>query len=267
MADLSDLKRILWLASYPKSGNTWLRIFLANYFSGYDYPIDINNMTQQGLHIQDTWLAAWGDPPPPAWMQPKYRYKALSQIAPIWAKRCGQDGLVFVKTHYARSKWKDREMIPMDLTAGGIYIVRNPVDVAISCASHFNTPVGNAARQMNDHGRTLEHRGIGQWLGTWSAHVKSWGDAYVIRYEDMLADPVGTFGGVLDYLHQDHCRLETAIGFSSLAELQKQERAEGFREDKTGNGFFDVEKKKISKGTIDKIRRDHGEMMERHGYA
>ncbi|MEJ2083836.1 MAG: sulfotransferase, partial [Acidobacteriota bacterium] len=35
---------IVWLASYPKSGNTWLRAFLMNFLDPGKRPVDINQL-------------------------------------------------------------------------------------------------------------------------------------------------------------------------------------------------------------------------------
>ena len=115
-----------------------------------------------------------------------------------------------------------------------------------------------------------------QRLLTWSQHVLSWVDApglncRVIRYEDMLHDPLSTFGLATDFLQLPRNRLETAIRFSDFRELARQEAEKGFRErPQHTERFFraggSTWRDKLTQEQVDRIVTDHGAVMRRFGY-
>ncbi len=254
---------IVWLASYPKSGNTWLRIFLANYCSELDEPVNINEVYDYGLGFQDTDLRAWkvGDYLPPKNLQPMLRRQALETLCTFWPR-----DHIFVKTHYIRAEWAGYPVIPVNLTYGAVYVVRHPDAVAESCSRFFGFSPAKTAYRMNRSDLCLDHNGVDQWLGTWSEHVNSWKGAYVIRYEDMRDDPHETFGEMLEVMELPTDRLDKAIEFSQLGGLKAQEAEGGYVEDLGGKGFFGQTTRRLNKTQKARIRRDHGEMMERHEY-
>lgn len=237
---------IVWLASYPKSGNTWLRVFLANYLEDRDRPVSVNQLGGSGKsprsiasarHLfSDALGIEAGDLTHDEAddLRPDV-YRALSNQAAETA---------YIKIHDANIATPSGEpLIPAEATNRAIYLVRNPLDVAVSFANHsrlpFDKTIGNMANP--DFAFCFSSRGLPnqmrQKLLTWSAHVKSWADGaafpvHVFRYEDMLADPLTTFGAIVRALDwpEDNSRLCRAIEFSRFEELRKQEEADGFHE-------------------------------------
>ena len=140
---------IIWLASYPKSGNTWLRAFLANYLRNAHQPIPINDLPNHILgdnmvvHYQQ-----YGGLKPEevtreavARLRPKvHQWMAISR---------GQD--VFVKTHNIIGTIDSVPLITPAATAGAIYVVRNPFDVAISFAHHYQAQSRAQRRRQCQH--------------------------------------------------------------------------------------------------------------------
>jgi hypothetical protein len=114
---------------------------------------------------------------------------------------------------------------------------------------------------------------------TWSQHVLSWVDAKelnrrIIRYEDMLAEPIGTFTQAAEFLQlpTEFTLIEKAIRFSNFKELSRQESEKGFKE-RLGSKqrFFRVGhsgdwRHKLSSKQIQLILKDHGHVMQRFGY-
>ena len=127
--------KIVWLASYPKSGNTWLRSFLHNLLRDPKEGYDINSMAD--FTIGDSfvgWYAPLIGRAPGDWTFEevgKVRRKAHEAMT-----RAFPDS-VFVKTHNALAADPYAPLITLELTAGAIYIVRNPLDVAISYSHHL----------------------------------------------------------------------------------------------------------------------------------
>ena len=275
-----DMKRsIVWLASYPKSGNTWTRVFLANYLSNAQEPLSINRMQ----------MFAMGDSVPKL-----YQIAAGREIDTTDAQLTVRlrprvlQGLVannadvnFVKTHNFRSSVYGVELFPTQVTRQAIYIVRNPLDVVMSFSRHFGMTIEDTvdAFAKSDFASGADSNTTWQFLGSWSDHVKSWtkGASFpvlVIRYEDLLEDPVTHFGSIVDALGipVEDDRLRRAIHFSRFDELKKQEEKQGFKEGPgTGNLFFNTGKtgqwkEHLDPTLISKIRRDHKRIMKQFRY-
>ncbi len=274
---------ICWLASYPKSGNTWLRAFLANLFSGpkpAERPVPINELSRYCLaddFISDYARHAGRDA------------AELSNADFLRLRPAVQQGFaeaskdtVFVKTHNAAVQVEGVPLITPAATAGAIYIVRDPRDVAVSYAHHFQIPTARAVAQLCDPNNILP-AGDGlmrRYLGSWSGHLHSWTRApglrlHVVRYEDMALSPYDTFAGIVRFLGlpPDPPRIERAIEFSSFDRLKKQETEAGF-EDARPDGkspFFRAGKagswrEVLGAEDLARILTAHGEAMAEFGY-
>ncbi|MEM9061921.1 MAG: sulfotransferase domain-containing protein [Pseudomonadota bacterium] len=231
-----NLQRIIWLASFPKSGNTWTRAFLANYLAPKGTKLTINQLNQfsTGDVRQDFWDAAYGQryEGQPIETGIALRPKVLRLIAG------SKPSHHFVKTHSRIDRIDGEDLIPPDVTAAAIYIVRNPFDVAVSYARHLDVSLDEVIERMTSPGGVnVSATQIPEFIGRWDDHVASWREArglpqHLMRYEDMAADTERSFRGLLDFLRipTDMGSLRRAIRLSSFKELQKQERTEGFGE-------------------------------------
>lgn len=239
--------RIWWIASYPKSGNTWVRMFLNAYVSGF--PVNINSAFQY----------ASGDLMPHMYQltaaQPIDRMNDVDQfyyrpavLMNFLYSAATRD--VALKTHHARVEVDGVPLIPPRLSKGALYVVRDPRDVAVSFAKHLDVDVGQAIELMVSNETTLDKRDskLFHLLTSWSSHVDSWTlsnktvPTVVIRYEDMVREPEMTFSRVLDGLgfqDVDEGRLNFALEQSSFNQLRSQEVAKGFKENGRGKRFFD----------------------------
>ena len=231
-----DLRRIIWISSFPKSGNTWVRSFLANYFQPPGKTLDINSLRQFTTADvrQDFFDKANGRPfrgkTLDDWI--KVRPKALRLIA------ASKSGHHFVKTHCQVAKVGPVDLIMPEVTAAAVYLTRNPFDVAPSYARHLSLGMDAAIDRMTD--RTAIHANpnrIMEITGRWDDHVRSWTTApgltlHVMRYEDMLADAEKAFRALLVFLLApvDQDKLGRTLDLASFESLQKQEREQGFRE-------------------------------------
>ncbi|MEO0819934.1 MAG: sulfotransferase domain-containing protein [Pseudomonadota bacterium] len=233
---MSDLRRILWIASFPKSGNTWLRSFLARYFLP-DAGLDINALrrfTTADVR-QDFFDRASGRSPFVAedfdeWVE--VRQKAIRLIA------ASKPNMHFVKTHSRIDAVGPHPLIPPDVTAAAIYLLRNPFDVAQSYSRHLgfdlDTTIG---MMMNPKALNASPTRIFEVIGRWDGHIESWLGApglqrHVMRYEDMIADPEAAFRAVLGFLGAPvkDGPLRKAIRETSFSKLKKQEQEKGFIE-------------------------------------
>ena len=273
-----DPRTLVWLASYPKSGNTWLRAFLANYFIDSPEPVSINEMQK----------ISFGDSSAPAYAElgrcdPKQlgpaRIVALRE-RPL--ERVSLNGEVnFVKTHNAHIRVGGRWLIPARLTRAAVYIIRDPRDLVLSYADHFALDPAAAAAaiaSVRNHVPT-NSRTVMQFLGNWSDHVRSWVRAkdfrvLVLRYEDLQTAPEAAFESVLRLIGApvDARVLAQATRFSSFEVLAGQEQAAGFREKGPAQerffrrGVSGQWRDELAGDIVERIAADHGAVMKRHGY-
>lgn len=273
---------IYWLASYPKSGNTWFRSFLTNLLQDGDAPADINELNTGNIASARGWLdevlgfdTAELDP------------DEVDRLRPIvyrWSAAHGETE--YHKIHDAYWHLEDGEpLVSREATRGALYLLRNPLDVAPSYANHRTRSIDEAIEKMADRTHSLSHSRHGlttqtrQKMFDWSSHVLSWVDAdgldcRVLRYEDMLADPMTAFAGAAAYLGlpDDPEAIAKAVRFSDFAELKRQEGEKGFRErpPKVGSFFRQGRsgdwRETLSDEQVARIIADHGEVMRRFGY-
>lgn len=231
-----SLQRIIWIASFPKSGNTWLRLLLAHYFLPKDVEVDINSIHRftTGDRRQDFFDRAAGRPfraqSIDEWLA--MRGRAIRLIA------ASKPSHHFVKTHNRVALVGDTPLIPPEVTAAAIYVIRNPFDLCLSYARHQSVDVDRAIELMaDDDGVNVSDTGIAELLGRWDTHIESWMTApglprHVMRYEDMAADTEAEMRKLFSFLRiqPKDGQLRRAIRLSRFDELQKQEKTRGFRE-------------------------------------
>ena len=230
---------IVWLASYPKSGNTWVRAFIHNLFRNPERPLPLNELGGGGLTSSEARLDHYrrlDGRDPSAWTADDVAALRLKVHEAIAAS---VPGTVFCKIHGAVLERHGLPTVNMGVSAGAIYIVRNPLDVALSFADFRGVPVDAAIETMATENLELpgDSGNAPTPLGSWSQHVESWTGRpgpglHVVRYEDMLASPGRTFRGLAAFLGLEapRDRLRRALRFSSFRELNAQERKSGFVE-------------------------------------
>ncbi len=234
---MNNLQRIIWLASFPKSGNTWLRTFLANYFQPPGRSLDLNSLHKftTGDIRQDFYNKAYGGPfhpeTPQEWL--RVRQKALRLIA------ASKPGHHFVKTHCRVMRLNGMDVIPPEVTSAAIYIMRNPFDVAPSYARHMGYEIDAAIELMMDPLSTGRSKGGAiEYIGRWDDHIRDWTELarglplHIIRYEDMLVRTEKVYRELFGFLKikTDKMQLRRAMATSSFKALQRQEKEKGFRE-------------------------------------
>ena len=241
---MSD-NRIIWLASFPKSGNTWMRAFLANYFIGGSKGLSINELRRFTLGDirADFYDAAAGG---------KFELSTLEEYLALRPKALrlilnAREGTHFVKTHHQSVVIEGQPLVPPEITAAAIYIMRNPFDVVPSYARHAGTGIDEAIEAMLDPTRlSASPRGLFEVIGRWDKHIESWTESqglamHVVRYEDLRDDPKAGFGKVFDFLkvRADPKQFANALKLTRLEALKKQEQKSGFIErPKEMSAFF-----------------------------
>jgi len=276
-------KKIIWLASYPKSGNTWLRILLTFYFKDDTEEFDLNNLITDGIaSTRSIFEEATG------LSSSDLSKKEIDRLRPdvyrYMAKK--SDIPVYLKVHDANIKKPDNNyLIPEDVTLKVIYLIRNPLDVAVSLAFHSSVEIDRAVDFICDEKATFCSNNrlftlqLEQKLLSWNGHVKSWTknnslDVMVIRYEDLLNDTFFEMEKTFAFLEMDvnKNKLQSAVKSSNFERIKSLEKEKGFREKALrSESFF---RKGISGDGInhlsgfhvERIKRYNLEMMKKYGY-
>jgi hypothetical protein len=277
------MNRITWLASYPKSGNTWFRIFLTNLLNEEDGPADINDLEKtpiasargifddvMGLEASDL------DADEIDHLRPDL-YLNLAENA---------DSPLYMKIHDAWTTLPDnRPLIPRDATDRALYFVRNPLDVAVSFAHHNGWDYDRSIEKMADDSFTFcgnpkrLHNQLRQKVLSWSGHVESWTDGpsfpvHVMRYEDMKTSPLETFTKAVSFMGLPHSsdQIEKALAHSAFDVVRKQEEQDGFKEKSPASARFFRKgqtgswRAELNETQAERIVSDHFAVMRRFGY-
>jgi hypothetical protein len=271
---------IYWLASYPKSGNTWTRAFIGHLLGtiGNDPDVENTNAMLAKYTVVECWRPNYS-----GLLNEQSDLTSILRARPhaqqLLATKFARSG--FVKTHSVALSAQGVNQINLGVTRGAVYIVRNPLDVAVSYASHFGVSIDEAIRRMNLPAMCMATDGdqLAEVVSTWSAHVLSWLESpmkpFILRYEDMIDRPLDAFSAFLRHAAVSATpeQIQRALDLSNFPRLQEQESTIGFdkRLSERGRQFFRVGKSGqwrdgLSPAQIDRIVKDHGKMMERFGY-
>ena len=273
-------KGLIYLASFPKSGNTWTRLFLFALFNPLvrqDSSFNLSDIAGRAgqmdvtFHLFERILG-----------KPHYEISDIevAQTMPMAQKLLAiqQDKKVFVKTHLCNGAWHGTRTIGLDTFRSAVYIVRNPLDVTPSFASHMNTDIdgaisgmansthfiGGRQRKFNLEAamkaekdkrpelsdeeakeKALAPGQIPQLMGSWSEHVASWTAApdprvIYMRYEDMKHSPEDTFYRTVKHLGLPFTRDDVIAAEEAVKfdKIQAKEKKDGFKEKMGGDSFF-----------------------------
>ena len=273
-------RKIFWLASYPKSGNTWVRMFLDVYVTGF--PVKFNSAYKYVNidHDRGMLQLVSAKPVNELTLQEQFMYHP-AMIANLLHTAKTKD--IVVKTHNARITVSGMPLVPTPLTGGTIYVVRDPRDIAISYASHLGLPIDTVINTManEEHMATSRETKLFHLMSSWSLHVNSWIRSdfpiTIVKYEDLLTDPWGMFTSVLNFLgivDIDRAAFDFALEQSSFQVLSDMEDAQGYieRSSVSKDKFFRVGKagqwkSQLTAPQLKKIFEDHGQVMEELGYV
>ena len=252
---------IIWLASYPKSGNTLLRSMISAYFFTQDGNFNfktLNNINQfpdfklfenYGINTFDH-------------MEIVRNYINVQRQINTKDK----NSIRFIKTHSGLRSINGYPFTDLNNSLGAIYIVRDPRSVAKSYANHNQMSIDRASDRMLEDKATLgglknpinEADKILTHMGSWSSNYESWkvfkkyNRYLLIKYEDMVMNKEKTFITILKFIHKladlkfaiDDDKLKNILKTTSFEYMQKAEKNYGFEEsvktkkDSEKNTFF-----------------------------
>jgi hypothetical protein len=230
---------IIWIASYPKSGNTFLRTFLASYYYSKKGKFDFDLL----LKIHQF----------PNMKFSKTKSLCEEDASSKWILNQNEffdkDNLNFVKTHNCLLPYKGNKFTTKDQTIGAIYVVRDPRNVITSMTHHYSITYEIALKKMLDDNATLLQKSYDgdfsnfTYLSSWSKNYRSWKNSnefkmLFIKYEDLELNKEDTFAKVLAFINAlsnyekdiDEKKFYNSLKSTSFSNLQNKEKNEGFEE-------------------------------------
>ena len=251
---------IIWIASYPKSGNTWVRSLLSAYLYSNDgiFNFDLLKKITQF----------------PSKQYFKYflkDFKDIKKVSDYWIAAQDRINLfndrpIFLKTHSALCTLENNPFTNKNNTKAVIYVVRDPRNLITSLSHHYSMNMEKTyifiinKQQMtmvSEWGK--DDFGIVSVLGNWSTHYKSWKNikfapTLVVKYEDLLNNTNNTFKSILNFLSRlmdikiDEKKIINTVNSCSFEKLVEKEKNEGFDEAVSSKKkFFYLGKKTIGK--------------------
>ncbi len=238
---------IIWIASYPKSGNTYIRSFLSAYYFSKDgeFSFDLLKNIKQFPNIEFF----------------DKSFDSVEQASQNWIKAQekikAKNKILFLKTHSCLGLYKGQPFTTPEFSLGGIYVVRDPRNVISSVMNHFSLNEDEAYKFITDENRNtkeLDSDDYRTWvlLSNWSNHYKSWSKSInfrklIVKYEDFQNEKYETFRDIIVFTNTLLSRTERvnkkklmrAIESTNFNVLKNKERIEGFDE-----ALFSKEKNK-----------------------
>lgn len=224
---------IIWVASYPKSGNTWIRLFLDSLLYSED-DLDINNIKIDQFPQKNDFNGLVKD------------FDDLKEVSInyiVAQDRINLDNKIkFFKTHSANWKAYNTSFTNFENTLGVIHIIRDPRNVITSILNHYSKENYLEALEFmnNTTLRTCDKQKFLTIISSWSNHYNSWKkfkkNYLLIRYEDLIHKPEKTFEKVSNYVSNllkikiTTNKIKEAIKKNSFNNLKKLEEKFGFDE-------------------------------------
>jgi len=232
---------IIWLASYPKSGNTWLRSLMTSYYFSKDGEFNFKLLKNIKSYPSIDFFRKYPD-----------KFNTPESTSKYWIKEQQNinkaKDLVILKTHNAMCKINGNVFTDKDNSLGAIHIVRDPRNVITSLAHHYQIELDEALEFMITKNKALIETEGTRFLGfnaifSWALHEESWSNCQKfpvlsIRYEDLELNPYETISKVLKFISKlsliekniNKKKLIKSIKSCSFSKLQEMEKEQGFQE-------------------------------------
>ena len=241
---------IIWLASYPKSGNTWVRSLLSAYYYSKNGDFSFELLKNIGLYPQKKYFDIKINKPGEI-----NSYWDISQKKIISKKK-----KIILKTHNSLLALNGKNFTKPEYTLGVIYIVRDPRNVVTSLKNHYDLDYEqsldfmlNEKKYIYDIREKNDYSDF-HFLSSWSNHYKSWINnnlfkRMVIKYEDLEKNTYKTLKNLITYINGlyqvnekiNEIKINNCIKTTSFEILKYKEKKEGFSE----NVYSEKTKKKI----------------------
>jgi len=267
-----------WIASYPKSGNSWIRLFFDAYLNGPGWGLNdgsLDIMDDRNKEIIE--MAA----PVPATRLSMPHWQMAQQAAFLHLLYITDRPHLYIKTHSAHGFVNSIPLIPDSITGRALIVIRDPRDLCVSFAKHMSISIDDMIMLLN-HGQWSNGSPKNGYhhTGTWSDFHASWLSPkpypiLPIKFEHLKTNPDKHFRTILEFFDHpiDEERLAFAIDQTNIQNLRKMEEKVPFVEhqDVHGGHFFrkgqvGEYKEVLTSAQISKIEEDHREIMTHMGY-
>ena len=280
---------IIWIASYPKSGNTWVRSLLSTYLYSEDGIFNFDLLKKIQIFPSKKYFEFFLSD-----------FKDIKKISDYWIAAQDRINLlnnktIFLKTHSALCALENNSFTNKNNTKAVIYVVRDPRNLITSFSHHFSMNVEesynfiiNKKKMLTENEWGGKNFGIASVLGNWAEHYKSWQNIkfapiLTVKYEDLIDNTEREFKKILTYLKKimdikiNEKKILNTINSCSFKKLAEKEKNEGFSEaskSKKNNeklNFFYLGKKNDWKKLLDpkieeKIKFEFNKEMKELGY-
>ncbi len=259
---------IIWLASYPKSGNTWVRLFLNSLIFAPNETININDIKLGQFPVR------------------KYFKDITNNIDDVkeFIQNCNyaqskinlDNKIKFFKTHNAFWKIGQDCFTNDENTKGIIHIVRDPRNVITSIKNHYGYENYKEALDFMKHENNIigvknstKEEDLPTPISSWKLHYNSWKNPInlkskyiLIKYENLINNPYSEFSKIIKFIEKiseikfKEKNILKSIENTKFENLQKQEEKEGFKESPNNNKFFYLGPKNNWQSLLDKNIKD-----------
>ena len=281
---------IIWLASYPKSGNTYVRAFLSAYYFSENGQFDFSQISNIDQFPHEKFF--------------KQKVNSISEASKQWLpiqKEINKDKKIrFFKTHSFLGNYQNNEFTSPETTLGAVYIVRDPRNVLTSLKNHYSFDDDRALEMITDKSRSLmsnngSHASL-NFISSWAENYLSWFKdnrfrRLFVKYEDLVTNKYETFRDIIVFINTlmnkvegvNKLKLQKAIETTNFNVLKKKEISETFDGSESNfknwrkfhsenkNLFFNLGpendwKKILEKKISNQIENRFEEEMKRLGY-
>ena len=249
---------IIWIASYHKSGNTWVRSIISSLIYSNDGNFDFDLLKKIQQYPSQKYFKNFTKD-----------FQNINEIKKYWIE--SQDiinldkGVKFFKTHHINCKIGEHAFTNKNNTLGTIYVVRDPRNLINSFTNHYSIDKNTAKNFITSRQSVTgaledmkRDNSIFTILGSWNDHLKSWTsmnqNLLLIKYEDLIMDPLNEINKIIKYLKNlinfsaDEKKIDNIINSTSFEVMKKKETEKGFHEsvmdstDKNKVDFFNLGK-------------------------
>ena len=231
---------IIWIASYPKSGNTWVRTIISSLLHTNDGLFDFSNLKKVDQYPQKCFFEGLTN-----------EYNNIHEIKKYWItsqEKINLDGNIkFFKTHHSNCKIDNYPFTNKNCTLATIYVVRDPRNLVDSISNHFNKTAEDSKKfiltptvlSLGKEGNLKVGRVI-TYVGTWKEHYQFWTkknkNLLLIRYEDLVKNINNELSKIIEFLKKfvdfkvTDKKIENIINSTSFESLKKIEENGIFNE-------------------------------------